>query len=88
MVTQVKSVKHLQLVLTSWRYPIWLSYMSRRDPNKEMIGLWVRKELKGEITNRALDQNRTVSNYIETLLMKHINQDISKGETNTVTPQK
>jgi len=62
--------------------------MSRRDPNKEMIGLWVRKELKGEIANRALAQNRTVSNYIETLLMKHINQDISKGETNTVKPQK
>jgi len=53
-----------------------------------MIGLWVRRELKGEIANRALKENRTVSNYIETLLMKHINQDIRKGETNTVTPQK
>ena len=62
--------------------------MSRRDPNKEMIGLWVRRELKGEIANRALQENRTVSNYIETLLMKHINQDIVEGKTNTVTPQK
>lgn len=62
--------------------------MSRRDPNKEMIGLWVRRELKGEIANRALQENRTVSNYIETLLMKHINQDIAEGKTNTVTPQK
>jgi len=53
-----------------------------------MIGLWVRRELKGEIANRALQENRTVSNYIETLLMKHINQGVSEGETNTVKPQK
>jgi hypothetical protein len=62
--------------------------MSRRDPNKEMIGLWVRRELKGEIANRALKENRTVSNYIETLLMNHIDQDIRKGGTNAVKPQK
>lgn len=62
--------------------------MSRRDPNKEMIGLWVRKELKGEIAERALEQNRTVSNYIETLLMEHLKENKQTGETNTVTPQK
>ena len=48
-----------------------------------MIGLWVRKELKGEIANRASEENRTVSNYIETLLMKHINQDDDKLESET-----
>ena len=53
-----------------------------------MIGLWVRKELKGEIAERALEQNRTVSNYIETLLMEHLKDNKQTGETNTVTPQK
>jgi hypothetical protein len=62
--------------------------MSRRDPNKEMIGLWVRKELKGEIAERALEQNRTVSNYIETLLIDHLKENKQTGKTNTVTPQK
>jgi hypothetical protein len=62
--------------------------MSRRDPNKEMIGLWVRKELKGEIAERALEQNRTVSNYIETLLMDHLKENKQTGKTNTVKPQK
>ena len=53
-----------------------------------MIGLWVRKELKGEIAERALEQHRTVSNYIETLLMDHLKENKQTGETNTVKPQK
>ena len=70
-------------MLTSGVYLLIIARMPKRDPNKEMIGLWVRKELKGEIANRASEENRTVSNYIETLLMKHINQDDDKLESET-----
>jgi len=59
-----------------------------RDPNKKMIGLWVHEDLKGELTKLALEENRTTSNFIETLLMKYLNDRKLKGGTKTVPPSK
>ena len=59
-----------------------------RDPNKKMIGLWVHEDLKGELTKLALEENRTTSNFIETLLMKYLNDRKLKGGTKTVPPLK
>ena len=57
-----------------------------RDPNKRMIGLWVREELKTELQNLALEQNRTVSNYIETVLLDYMQKRKQTGRTKTVQP--
>lgn len=53
-----------------------------------MIGLWVHEDLKGELTKLALEENRTTSNFIETLLMKYLNDRKLKGGTKTVPPSK
>ena len=53
-----------------------------------MIGLWVHEDLKGELTKLALEENRTTSNFIETLLMKFLNDRNLKGGTKTVLPLK
>lgn len=57
-----------------------------RDPSKKMIGLWVHEDLKGELTKLALEENRTTSNFVETLLMKFLNDRKLKGRTKTVPP--
>ena len=57
-----------------------------RDPSKKMIGLWVHEDLKGELTKLALEENRTTSNFVETLLMKFLNDRKLKGGTKTVPP--
>ena len=59
-----------------------------RDPNKKMIGLWVHEDLKVELTKLALEENRTTSNFIETLLMRYLNDLKLKGGTKTVPPPK
>ncbi len=38
----------------------------------ERIGLRVPKELKEALENRAKEENRTFSNYIETVLIEHV----------------
>ena len=53
-----------------------------------MIGLWVHGDLKGELTKLALEENRTTSNFIETLLMKYLNDRKLKGGTKAVPPSK
>jgi len=46
----------------------WLAIMSKT----ERIGIRITKELKRELERLAYSENRSFSNYIETLLIDHV----------------
>jgi hypothetical protein len=58
-----------------------------RDPHKKMIGLWVHEDMKHELASLAAEENRTTSNFVETVLMKFLNDRRIKGGTKTVQPE-
>lgn len=58
-----------------------------RDPHKRMIGLWVHEDMKHELSSLAAEENRTTSNFVETVLMKYLNDRKIKGGTKTVQPE-
>lgn len=58
-----------------------------RDPHKKMIGLWVHEDMKHELSSLAAEENRTTSNFIETVLMKYLNERKIRGGTNAVQPE-
>ncbi len=41
---------------------------NQRDPNKAMVGLWLDKDIRNEIKAFADEENRNVSNMIETVM--------------------
>jgi len=41
---------------------------NQRDPNKAMVGLWIDKDIRNEIKAFADEENRNVSNMIETVM--------------------
>ena len=57
-----------------------------RDPEKRLIGVWVKESLKNQITEQAKSENRNLSNYIETLLIEHLMKLKHEGRTKTVQP--
>jgi hypothetical protein len=52
-----------------------------------MIGLWVHEDMKHELSSLAAGENRTTSNFIETVLLKYLNERKIKGGTKAVQPE-
>ena len=70
------------------RYTVVTIYsVMGRDPHKKMIGLWVHEDMKHELSSLAAGENRTTSNFIETVLLKYLNERRIKGGTNAVQPE-
>jgi len=51
-----------------------------RDPNKSMIGLWLDNDIKKEIKSYADEENRNLSNMIETVIKRWL-KDKRRGAT-------
>lgn len=55
---------------------------NQRDPDKKMVGLWLKRNLRDQLQTIAEDENRSMSNTVETILKKYI-QEKTKAKSRT-----
>jgi len=58
---------------------------NQRDPEKKMVGLWLKRDLRDQLLTIAEDENRSMSNTVETILKKYIQEKTkARGRTKAV----
>lgn len=51
---------------------------NQRDPDKKMVGVWLKSELREQLEAIAEDENRNMSNTVETILKKYLQAQSKK----------
>ena len=51
---------------------------NQRDPDKKMVGVWLKSDIRKQLDAIAEDENRNMSNTVETILKKYLQQQNKK----------